>query len=144
MLDRAARATQLLVILAVTSIPHASTFSFQSGASSLPISGTRNRGTSRSRGPTNGILGIRAQGGYASDLLPFVYLADADLDEETPLPSARPKGPALFAPIIILFDDRRGCSRVSNEYTGKKAGTDDDKMCIKVYMNEIVWTKVSF
>jgi hypothetical protein len=135
--------TPQLLILAATCIAHASAFSPLFGASSrLPISGTRNHRTSSSRGPTNGILGVRAQGGYASDLLPFIYLADADLEEETPRPSSRPSRPSPLAPMIILFDERRGCSRESNEYTGKMTGTNDDKMCIKVYMDQVVWTKV--
>nr|AHH29964.1 phycoerythrin alpha-subunit 1 [Proteomonas sulcata] len=37
------------------------------------------------------------------------------------------------APWIIGFD-HRGCSRPNVEYTGKKAGNDNDEMCVKVAM----------
>ena len=42
------------------------------------------------------------------------------------------------APIVGIFDARGGCTGKADQYTGAKAGTDDDKMCIKVQMKEIV------
>jgi len=42
-----------------------------------------------------------------------------------------------YAPVITLFDARFGCERQGSEYTGAKAGTTDDEMCVKVRMEQI-------
>ena len=58
-------------------------------------------------------------------------------------PLLRPEGASAamkkdsVAPVITLFDARFGCERQGSEYTGAKAGTTDDEMCVKVRMVQI-------
>eukprot|EP00961_Rhodomonas_salina_P134611 1810742-Rhodomonas_salina.3 len=40
------------------------------------------------------------------------------------------------APVITVFD-HRGCSRAPKEYTGSKAGDQDDEMCVKVALSKV-------
>jgi hypothetical protein len=134
----------LQAAVAAILLVHTTAFTQQAFGRAPLLVSTTFKGTRASCGrrPTAGIARAQANSNFASDLLPFVYLADEGLAEEAAPPS-RPSRPSPLAPIIILFDERRGCSRVSNEYRGKMTGTDDDKMCIKVYMDQVVWTKVS-
>jgi hypothetical protein len=42
------------------------------------------------------------------------------------------------APIVTVFDARKGCTAKADQYTGAKANSDDDKMCVKVQMSKVV------
>ena len=51
-------------------------------------------------------------------------------------PAAASMDKSAKAPVITVFD-HRGCSRAPKEYTGSKAGDQDDEMCVKVAMGKI-------
>ena len=42
-----------------------------------------------------------------------------------------------LAPVIVVSDERGGCSRKSTEYEGLPAGNNNDEMCLTVKMRQI-------
>mmetsp|Transcript_33924 Transcript_33924/g.66208 ORF Transcript_33924/g.66208 Transcript_33924/m.66208 type:complete len:157 (-) Transcript_33924:181-651(-) len=42
-----------------------------------------------------------------------------------------------LAPIVTMFDERKGCSRKSIEYTGLPSGDMNDDMCVVVKLRQI-------